>query len=110
MSQGHLPAVHPFSMSFNESAPGSSALSSTAPSASSGMQPPQRSNPPVTRRDLLDGIAKQDVFDKLYVDLAQKTMQAYQSSGRRRCAAKLHAFLAALEQCVHSLYCFRDTG
>ncbi|GAA5999266.1 transport protein particle complex II subunit TRS130 [Rhodotorula paludigena] len=97
MSAGHLPAVHPFSMSFNESAPGSSALSSCAPSASSGMQPPQRSNPPVTRRDLLDGIAKQDVFDKLYVDLAQKTMQAYQSSGRRRCAAKLHAFLAALE-------------
>ncbi|BGP50119.1 hypothetical protein JCM10450v2_006030 [Rhodotorula kratochvilovae] len=101
MGAGHLPAVHPFSMSFNETSPSTTSAPSTRPdtpsSAAGGLQSPTRPNPPVTRQDLLDAIAKQDVFDRLYADLANKTVQAYQSSGRRRCAAKVLAFLAALD-------------
>ncbi|GAA5867144.1 hypothetical protein JCM1840_001497 [Sporobolomyces johnsonii] len=85
MGAGHLPMVHPFSMSLNEIIP----TSSSAPS------PPNR--PPVSRKDLLNAISKQEVFDKLYVDLTHRTIQAYQASGRKRCSIKLHAGLAALE-------------
>ncbi|CEQ40052.1 SPOSA6832_01657 [Sporobolomyces salmonicolor] len=85
MGAGHLPMVHPFSMSLNE----------IIPTSSSAMSAPNR--PPVSRKDLLDAISKQEVFDKLYVDLTHRTIQAYQASGRKRCSIKLHAGLAALE-------------
>ncbi|GAA5971043.1 hypothetical protein JCM21900_002788 [Sporobolomyces salmonicolor] len=85
MGAGHLPMVHPFSMSLNE----------IIPTSSSAMSTPNR--PPVSRKDLLDAISKQEVFDKLYVDLTHRTIQAYQASGRKRCSIKLHAGLAALE-------------
>lgn len=90
--------VHPFSMSLNE-------ISPSRPSTTASPKTAER--PPVSRKDLLDAIADQTVFDKLYVDLSQKTIQAYQTSGRKRCAIKLHAGLAGLEQSViqtHSLY------
>ncbi|GAA5860671.1 hypothetical protein JCM3774_006246 [Rhodotorula dairenensis] len=89
---GHLPARHPFSMSLNEAA--SASNSSPLPSAHKGNSPKR---PPVTRQDLLDAIAKQEVFDALYIDLTQRAIQAYQTTTRRRCAAKLHACLAALD-------------
>lgn len=54
--------------------------------------------PPVSRTDLLEAIEKQDVFDKMYIELTQRAAQAYQTTSRRRCAAKLHACLAALDQ------------
>lgn len=54
--------------------------------------------PPVSRKDLLAAIQDQGVFDKLYVDLTNRAIKAYQSSRRKRCALKLHASLAALEE------------
>ncbi|GAA6031407.1 hypothetical protein JCM8097_005646 [Rhodosporidiobolus ruineniae] len=88
MSAGHLPTTHPFSMSLNETSP-----SSTPASSSSAPTNPS----PVTREDLIAAIADQAAFDKLYVGLAHRAVSAYQQSGRKRCALKLHAFLAALE-------------
>ena len=101
MGAGHLPAVHPFSMSFNESAPSSSSTRPGTPSsATRSLQSPTRTTPPVTRQDLIAAMGDMAVFDRLYTDLAGRTAQAYQASGRRRSAAKVSAFLAALEQCV----------
>ncbi|GAA6060213.1 hypothetical protein JCM10212_002292 [Sporobolomyces blumeae] len=88
MGAGHLPMVHPFSMSLNETSP-------PRPTSPSTIPPSDR--PPVSRRDLIEATSNRDVFDKLYVELSQKTIQAYQSSGRKRCAIKLHAGLAGLE-------------
>ncbi|GAA5964623.1 hypothetical protein JCM3765_007645 [Sporobolomyces pararoseus] len=88
MGAGHLPMVHPFSMSLNE-------ISPSRPTSPAASQPADR--PPVSRKDLLDAISDQTIFDKLYIDLSQKTIQAYQTSGRKRCAIKLHAGLAGLE-------------
>lgn len=91
MGAGHLPMVHPFSMSLNE-------ISPSRPTSPATSQPADR--PPVSRKDLLDAISDRTTFDKLYVELSQKTIQAYQTSGRKRCALKLHAGLAGLEKCV----------
>ncbi|GAA5937732.1 transport protein particle complex II subunit TRS130 [Sporobolomyces koalae] len=88
MGAGHLPMVHPFSMSLNEIAP-------SRPTSPASSQPAER--PPVSRKDLLEAISDRSVFDKLYIDLSHKTIQAYQLSGRKRCAIKLHAGLAGLE-------------
>ncbi|GAA5988713.1 hypothetical protein JCM5350_001988 [Sporobolomyces pararoseus] len=88
MGAGHLPMVHPFSMSLNE-------ISPSRPTSPTSSQPADR--PPVSRKDLLDAISDRTTFDKLYVELSQKTIQAYQTSGRKRCALKLHAGLAGLE-------------
>jgi hypothetical protein len=94
---GHLPALHPFTMSLNEAPPlPSSAASSTSTPSTSA--PNSATRPPVTRQDLLDAIERQEVFDELYIDLTQRAVQAYQFTKRRRCAAKLHACLAALDQ------------
>ncbi|GAA5977541.1 hypothetical protein JCM10908_005008 [Rhodotorula pacifica] len=90
---GHLPALHPFSMSLNES-PSTTGSSSSTPPATTLNSP---TRPPVTRRDLLDAIDQEEVFDSLYIDLTQKAIQAYQATTRRRCAAKLQACLAALD-------------
>ncbi|TKA56715.1 hypothetical protein B0A53_01910 [Rhodotorula sp. CCFEE 5036] len=93
---GHLPALHPFTMSLNEAPPlPSSAASSTSTPSTSA--PNSATRPPVTRQDLLDAIERQEVFDELYIDLTQRAVQAYQFTKRRRCAAKLHACLAALD-------------
>ncbi|BGP56856.1 hypothetical protein JCM8202v2_004489 [Rhodotorula sphaerocarpa] len=89
---GHLPPQHPFTMSLNESSPASVAPSPTA----SQLDAPAQS--PVTRQDLLDAIEQREVFDRLYADSTHRAMHAYNSAGRRRCAAKLHACLGALEQ------------
>lgn len=99
MGAGHLPSTHPFSMSFNESS--ASTVSGSSASSPTSTTPPNRQ--PVTRKDLLDAMDKREAFDKLYVELTQRSLQAYQASGRKRCAAKLNACLAALEQYVHSL-------
>ncbi|BGP09807.1 hypothetical protein JCM10049v2_005681 [Rhodotorula toruloides] len=95
MGAGHLPSTHPFSMSFNESS--ASTVSGSSASSPTSTTPPNRQ--PVTRKDLLDAMDKREAFDKLYVELTQRSLQAYQASGRKRCAAKLNACLAALEQC-----------
>lgn len=78
-------------MSLNE-------ISVSRATSSGSVQPADR--PPVSRKDLLDAIASEEVFDKLYIELSHKTIQAYQASGRKRCAIKLHAGLAGLEQYV----------
>ncbi|GAA5838645.1 hypothetical protein JCM11251_003252 [Rhodosporidiobolus azoricus] len=93
MGVGHLPTTHPFAMSLNESSPTSSATANA--------QTVDR--PPVTRRDLTDGVAHQESFDKLYINLTHRAIQAYQSSGRKRFALRLHAYLAALDQHRHQL-------
>lgn len=85
---GHLPLIHPFSMSINES----------VVEVSSDAARDAGNRPPVSRRDLLDAIASRDVFDKLYIDLTNRSIQAYQAAGRKRCSLKLHASLAALEE------------
>ncbi|GAA5838208.1 hypothetical protein JCM5353_006041 [Sporobolomyces roseus] len=66
MGAGHLPMIHPFSMSLNE-------ISASSSTSTGPIQPADR--PPVSRKDLL----------------------TYQTSGRKRCAIKLHAGLAGLE-------------
>lgn len=81
-------------MSLNESSPASVAPSPTA----SQLDAPAQS--PVTRQDLLDAIEQREVFDRLYADSTHRAMHAYNSAGRRRCAAKLNACLGALEQYV----------
>ncbi|ORY76938.1 trafficking protein particle complex subunit 10 [Leucosporidium creatinivorum] len=84
---GHLPLVHPFSMSLNE----------TVAEVSSDPTRDAKNRPPVSRRDLIDAVASREVFDKLYIDLTNRSIQAYQGAGRKRCSLKLHASLAALE-------------
>lgn len=87
ISSGHLPLVHPFSMSLNET-PSSAPISPTSPTApKSG----------VTRHDLFQAVADVESFDKLYVELTNRSIGAYSASGRKRCGLKLHATLAALE-------------
>ena len=90
IAAGHLPFAHPFSMSLNET-------TSRSPNPSS---PTATDRPPVSRSDLLSAIATREVFDKLYIDLTNRSIQAYQASRRKRCSLKLHASLAALEECV----------
>lgn len=88
ISSGHLPLVHPFSMSLNET-PSSAPISPTSPTApKSG----------VTRHDLFQAVADVESFDKLYVELTNRSIGAYSASGRKRCGLKLHATLAALEE------------
>lgn len=80
--------VHPFSMSLNE----------TVVEVSTDAARDAAKRPPVSRKDLLDAIKSREVFDKLYIDLTNRCIQAYQGSGRKRCSLKLHASLAALEE------------
>ena len=56
----------------------------------------------VSRKDLIDAIGNREDFDKLYIDLSNRTIQAYQASHRKRSSLKLHASLAALEECGRS--------
>lgn len=90
MGAGHLPFDHPFAMSLHEVA--------SVPSPNPSTEIATR--PPVSRKDLLDALSTRDVFDKLYIDVTNRTIQAYSSSGRKRCSLKLHSSLAALEKCV----------
>ncbi|SCV73847.1 BQ2448_6277 [Microbotryum intermedium] len=90
---GYLPPSHPFSMSLNESI-------SSIPSTSNSPDfdnPNALNRPPITRQDLLDAIKDGDAFDKLFIDLTNRSIQAYSQSERKRCSLKLHASLAALE-------------
>ncbi|KAL8287387.1 hypothetical protein RQP46_003839 [Phenoliferia psychrophenolica] len=87
---GHLPLAHPFSMSMNEFVPDRAA-------GNKAHSTPESSDGAVTRQDLLEAIAHRDKFDKLYIDLSNRTIQAYQASHRKRSSLKLHAALAALE-------------
>ena len=88
MAAGHLPRSHPFSMSLNEMAEAGSLPDSPGSAAD---------RPPVSRKDLLEAIEDRDVFDKLYIDLTNRSIKAYQLGHRKRCSLKLHASLAALE-------------
>ncbi|KAI5476177.1 hypothetical protein MNV49_000338 [Pseudohyphozyma bogoriensis] len=85
---GHLPLLHPFTMSLNEHASDSPTnLTPTAPNSPAV----------VSRPDLLAVIHDAEAFDKLYIDLTNRSIQAYSASHRKRCSLKLHASLAALE-------------
>ncbi|SDA01500.1 BZ3500_MvSof-1268-A1-R1_Chr10-1g02728 [Microbotryum saponariae] len=89
----HLPPSHPFSMSLNE--PTTSIPSTFNSPDLNNLNTHQR--PPVTRQDLLNAIKDGEAFDKLFIDLTNRSIQAYSQSGRKRCSLKLHASLAALE-------------
>ena len=80
--------IHPFSMNLNE----------TIVEVSTDAARDAGSRPPVSRKDLLHAIKSRVEFDKLYIDLTNRCIQSYQSSGRKRCSLKLHASLAALEE------------
>lgn len=84
---GHLPMIHPFSMSINEHSP---------EQPSSSITPGGVDN--VTRKDLLVAMSNVEHFDKIYIDLTNRAIQAYQASGRKRSGLKMHASLAALEE------------
>lgn len=73
-------------------------LNETVAEVSSDPTRDAKNRPPVTRRDLLEAVASREVFDKLYIDLTNRSIQAYQGAGRKRCSLKLHASLAALEE------------
>lgn len=88
MSAGHLPLEHPFAMSLQEV--------SSCPTPNPDNMTSQ-CRPPVSRKDLLDAIENKATFDKLYVDLTNRTIRAFTTSGRKRCSLKLHGSLAALE-------------
>ncbi|SGY18944.1 BQ5605_C014g07514 [Microbotryum silenes-dioicae] len=90
---GHLPPSHPFSMSLNE--PTFSIPSTFNSPDLNNLNTHQR--PPVSRQDLLNAIKDGEAFDKLFIDLTNRSIQAYSQSGRKRCSLKLHASLAALE-------------
>ncbi|KDE05467.1 hypothetical protein MVLG_04157 [Microbotryum lychnidis-dioicae p1A1 Lamole] len=90
---GHLPPSHPFSMSLNE--PTFSIPSTFNSPDLNNLNTHQR--PPVSRQDLLNAIEDGEAFDKLFIDLTNRSIQAYSQSGRKRCSLKLHASLAALE-------------
>ncbi|KAH8923009.1 hypothetical protein BT69DRAFT_195496 [Atractiella rhizophila] len=87
---GHLPNAHPFSVALNEHVPNSADTSSSADRASS--------LPPISQKDLIEAIASKEALDQLYVKLTNRAIEAYQASGRKRFALKLHASLAALER------------
>lgn len=76
-------------------------ISSDTPPATAATSPDMR--PPVTREDLLEAMADRDLFDKLYISLTNRSIKAYQTSRRKRCALKMHASLAALEEYVSYL-------
>lgn len=86
---GHLPPAHPFSMSLNETRQSNG----TGGAVKQGVE-----RPPVSRQDLLGAIQDEEKFDRLYTDVTNRAIQAYQTSGRKRCSLKLHASLAALEE------------
>ena len=59
-----------------------------------------KDRPSVSRKDLLSATTDRGVFDKIYIDLTNRCIKAYQTSKRKRCALKLYASLAALESYV----------
>ena len=76
-------------MSLSESLP----QAAVAPSTPSS----EPARDPVSRPDLLSAITSVTSFDKLYIDLTNRSIQAYTKSKRKRCSLKLHASLSALE-------------
>ncbi len=80
-------------MSLNEVSPTSGSLSPVIPSAAS-------TRDAISRPDLREAARNQEAFDKLYIDLTNRSISAYGSAGRKRCGLKLHATLAALEEYV----------
>ncbi|KAK4048148.1 hypothetical protein OIO90_005912 [Microbotryomycetes sp. JL221] len=90
---GHLPTSHPFSMSLNEG----TQLVDDHRQIEGGHKS-------ITQPELAAAINQVVGFDKLYLDITNRCIQAYQASGRRRCSLKLHASLAALEKCLPAHY------
>lgn len=87
---GHLPSEHPFNMSPSRADVGSPPAQSTPKLSSSTTVPPSS--------DLQDTLKDPKAFDKVYLDLARRTINLYQSAGRRRSALKLHCKTAAFEE------------
>lgn len=86
-------------MSLNEIVPGHSHSHSLSTSSSG-----------VSRPDLISAIAEQTTFDQLYIDLTNRAIQAYKYSRRNRCALKLDASLAALEELRFAISLFFRTS
>ncbi|OAV91949.1 hypothetical protein PTTG_07389 [Puccinia triticina 1-1 BBBD Race 1] len=84
---GHLPPIHPFNMSLSH-----------APEVSSEQSRPNSSPSVTSPANLIDSLKDPKTFEKVYLDLARRTINLYQSTGRRRSALKLHCKTAAFEQ------------
>lgn len=84
---GHLPATHPFNMSLSRphETPSETVNLNTSP-------------PVMLPTSLTDCLKDPTKFEKVYLDLARRTINLYQSTGRRRSALKLHCKTAAFEQ------------
>lgn len=87
--KGYLPSVHPFSMSL----PYLDLESAQSP-------PPEPSEARISSPDLIEALRGRDEFDRLYITTTNRTIQTFNSCSRRRFALKLHASLAALDECV----------
>ncbi|KAA1105676.1 hypothetical protein PGT21_015276 [Puccinia graminis f. sp. tritici] len=84
---GHLPAIHPFNMSLGQ------------PQEANSDQARSNLSPAITSpANLIDSLKDSKKFEKVYLDLARRTINLYQSTGRRRSALKLHCKTAAFEQ------------
>ena len=92
---GHLPARVPFEMSLAEPTGEVSLAVSQTPTA-------ERFPQPISRTAVVGAVADRVKFDVLYTSAARRAIEAYMACGRRRFAIKLHACLAALEQCVQA--------
>jgi len=84
---GHLPATHPFNMSLSRP--------HETPSETVNLN---TSSPVTLPASLTDCLKDPTKFEKVYLDLARRTINLYQSTGRRRSALKLHCKTAAFEQ------------
>ncbi|KAG9015714.1 hypothetical protein FRB90_004359, partial [Tulasnella sp. 427] len=87
--RGYLPCIHPFSMSLP---------------LASNIEPPE--NPPsepvdarISSPDLIEALRGRDEFDRLYITTTNRCIQTYNSCNRRRFALRLHATLAAVDNC-----------
>lgn len=58
--------------------------------------PTESSKGNITNKILLEAIANEAAFDKLYLDITNRAIDLYIKGGRRKFALKLHGFLAAL--------------
>ncbi|KNE90274.1 hypothetical protein PSTG_16267 [Puccinia striiformis f. sp. tritici PST-78] len=87
---GHLPSIHPFNMSLSQS---------TTRDTPSGQLIESSSSTSVTSpTNSIEFLKDPETFEKVYLDLGRRTINLYQSTGRRRSALKLHCKTAGFEQ------------
>lgn len=68
--------------------------------------PTESSKGNITNKILLEAIANEAAFDKLYLDITNRAIDLYIKGGRRKFALKLHGFLAALHLLLPFFFSF----